>query len=159
MVDLDGYTMKKRLQQKLNIPYVDVDIALSMTRPLQITNAHWYRETDAARALEAFYLRRIEENRVCYETRHTELYRKRMDIYTQRLERIRAWKDTLPPGMKAVPSVRKAEPPGPYMFIRILRKSALTPQQKQTLRGQALNGDLDGAMRGYDRLLRETRKE
>lgn len=39
-------------------------------------------------------------------------------------------------------------------FLRMIGKSkSLTPQQKATLRGQALHGDLDGAMRGYEKIV------
>lgn len=38
-------------------------------------------------------------------------------------------------------------------FIRALRGSQLTAQQKRTLKGQALGGDLQGALKGYQRLL------
>lgn len=39
-----------------------------------------------------------------------------------------------------------------YPFLKMLRRSSLTPQQKATLRGQALHGDLSGAWAGYGRL-------
>lgn len=39
-------------------------------------------------------------------------------------------------------------------FLDIVRKSeVLTPQQKRTLRGQALHGDLPGAERGLKRIM------
>ena len=37
------------------------------------------------------------------------------------------------------------------VFLRHLKNSKLTLQQKRVLRGQALNGDLDGARRGLER--------
>ena len=40
------------------------------------------------------------------------------------------------------------------MFLRQLKESRLTLQQKRTLRGQALNGDLNGARRGLEKLER-----
>lgn len=44
-----------------------------------------------------------------------------------------------------------------FYFLRLLRdhKDSLTRQQVQTLRGQALAGDVDGAMRGLGRMLLE----
>ena len=39
-------------------------------------------------------------------------------------------------------------------FSDIVRKSSLTPQQKSTLIGQAVHGDMAGAQKGYDRLMR-----
>lgn len=39
-------------------------------------------------------------------------------------------------------------------FLVQLRHSRLTGQQKNTLRGQALGGDLEGAWRGFERLTR-----
>lgn len=38
-------------------------------------------------------------------------------------------------------------------FIKTLRGSQLTAQQKRTLKGQAVAGDLQGALKGYQRLL------
>ena len=40
------------------------------------------------------------------------------------------------------------------MFLDRLAKVKLTHQQKATLRGQALHGDLDGAWRGLERLVK-----
>lgn len=40
------------------------------------------------------------------------------------------------------------------VFLRRLKASSLTPQQKKTLRGLALNGDLSGARRGLEKLER-----
>ena len=37
-------------------------------------------------------------------------------------------------------------------FTDLLKRSTLTEQQKRTLRGQALHGDLEGARKGYRRL-------
>lgn len=37
-------------------------------------------------------------------------------------------------------------------FIVALKYSRLTAQQKRTLKGQALGGDLKGALRGFQRL-------
>lgn len=39
-------------------------------------------------------------------------------------------------------------------FLKALKGSQLTAQQKRTLRGQAVAGDLEGALKGYQRLLR-----
>lgn len=41
------------------------------------------------------------------------------------------------------------------MFLRHLKESGLTHQQKKTLRGKALHGDLAGAWKGLERLARE----
>lgn len=38
-------------------------------------------------------------------------------------------------------------------FIRLLNKYTLTKQQRKTLKGQAINGDLVGAKKGLARLL------
>ena len=39
-------------------------------------------------------------------------------------------------------------------FLNMIRTSkTLTNQQKATLRGQAIHGDLEGAMKGYQRLV------
>lgn len=39
-------------------------------------------------------------------------------------------------------------------FIKLLKNTPyLTPQQYRTLRGQAINGDLAGAEKGYARLM------
>lgn len=43
-------------------------------------------------------------------------------------------------------------------FIRYLRYLPLTIQQKRTLKGQALSGDLDGAYRGLDTLCLKNKK-
>jgi len=42
-------------------------------------------------------------------------------------------------------------------FIKSLKDSNLTRQQIKTLRGQALSGDVDGAKRGLEKILK--RKE
>ena len=40
-------------------------------------------------------------------------------------------------------------------FLKILRQNyrKLTPQQFKTLRGQAVNGDVDGATKGLEKIL------
>lgn len=39
-------------------------------------------------------------------------------------------------------------------FLTMVKRSrTLTPQQKSTLRGQALHGDIEGARKGYARLV------
>lgn len=38
-------------------------------------------------------------------------------------------------------------------FLRQLRKSGLTPQQKRTLKGQVLAGDFESAKKGYEKLM------
>jgi hypothetical protein len=42
-------------------------------------------------------------------------------------------------------------------FIKSLKDSNLTRQQIKTLRGQALSGDVDGAIKGLEKILK--RKE
>jgi hypothetical protein len=37
-------------------------------------------------------------------------------------------------------------------FIRLLNKYTLTKHQRKTLRGQAINGDLEGAKKGLEKL-------
>ena len=37
-------------------------------------------------------------------------------------------------------------------FIRLLNKYTLSKQQKKTLKGQAINGDLEGAKKGLEKL-------
>ena len=37
-------------------------------------------------------------------------------------------------------------------FIRLLNKYTLTKQQRKTLRGQAINGNLEGAKKGLEKL-------
>lgn len=39
-------------------------------------------------------------------------------------------------------------------FIKSLKSARLTAQQKRTLKGQALAGDLEGAQKGMEALLR-----
>ena len=38
-------------------------------------------------------------------------------------------------------------------FVRKLQKVNITKQQRKTLRGQAINGDLEGAEKGLDKIL------
>lgn len=38
-------------------------------------------------------------------------------------------------------------------FLRRLKEQGLTRQQIKTLRGQALSGDIDGAIKGLERIL------
>lgn len=40
-----------------------------------------------------------------------------------------------------------------YEFVKSLKKYPLTSQQRHTLKGQALSGDLDGAMKGLQKCL------
>lgn len=42
-------------------------------------------------------------------------------------------------------------------FIKSLREYPLTSNQRRTLRGQALSGDMDGARSGLRKILRRTR--
>lgn len=47
-----------------------------------------------------------------------------------------------------------------YCFLKQLKFSGLTAQQKKTLRGQAIAGDLEGAKKGFYKLMTtQTRKE
>ena len=45
-----------------------------------------------------------------------------------------------------------------WSFLKRLKNSGLTKQQFKTIRGQALAGDLQGAQKGLDRLMREKEK-
>lgn len=46
------------------------------------------------------------------------------------------------------------------VFLKRLKifKKVLTVQERKTLQGQALSGDLEGAKKGLDKLLKEKRK-
>ena len=37
-------------------------------------------------------------------------------------------------------------------FIRLLNKYKLSKQQRKTIRGQAINGDIEGAKKGLEKL-------
>lgn len=41
-----------------------------------------------------------------------------------------------------------------WIFLKALKRSSLTVQQKKTIKGQALAGDLLGAQKGFQRLTR-----
>lgn len=41
------------------------------------------------------------------------------------------------------------------VFIRSLKNLPLTKQQKRTLKGQAIAGDLDGAAKGLDKIIKQ----
>ena len=41
------------------------------------------------------------------------------------------------------------------VFIRSLKNLPLTRQQKKTLRGQAIAGDLDGAAKGLSKIIKQ----
>lgn len=41
------------------------------------------------------------------------------------------------------------------VFIRSLKNLPLTRQQKRTLKGQAIAGDLDGAAKGLDKIIKQ----
>ncbi len=43
-------------------------------------------------------------------------------------------------------------------FIKMVGKSPLTAQQKKTLRGQAIAGDLDGARKGFEKLMERVKQ-
>lgn len=47
-----------------------------------------------------------------------------------------------------------------YTFIKMLDKNKhrLSKQQYKTLRGQALAGDTDGAIKGYNRIIKRSGK-
>lgn len=52
------------------------------------------------------------------------------------------------------PRISRATFLNAHNFLEMVKRSpTLTPQQKRTLRGQALHGDLEGAMRGYKTLV------
>ena len=55
-------------------------------------------------------------------------------------------------------SPSKAKGSDLWVFIQELKHSGLTPQQKRTLRGQAIVGDLEGAKKGFQTLMRRKQK-
>lgn len=93
--DSSKYVMRKHLEAMLHIPYSDADIALANVRYVQVTNSRWYEKTIAADALEKLYLRRIEENHDRLVLNNCKIYHKREAIYKERLERVRAFKESL----------------------------------------------------------------
>ncbi len=40
-------------------------------------------------------------------------------------------------------------------FLKQLRKSGLSKQQKKTLKGQFISGDVQGALKGYTKLMKK----
>ena len=93
--DSSKYIMRKHLEALLHIPYSDADIALANVKYVQVTNSRWYEKTIAADALEKLYLRRIEENHGRLVLNNCKIYHKREAIYKERLERVRAFKESL----------------------------------------------------------------
>lgn len=91
MIDLSGMTKMRQLSLALNIPWNDIDVALAMVRPLQITNTRWYDKREACRALEAYYGDKLEFNRAKYRKTGTETYRRRERTCAERLARIREY--------------------------------------------------------------------
>lgn len=45
-----------------------------------------------------------------------------------------------------------------YKLLKTIHKSPLTAQQKKTLRGQAIAGDVEGAKKGFEKLMERVRK-
>jgi hypothetical protein len=45
-----------------------------------------------------------------------------------------------------------------YKLLKTIHKSPLTGQQKRTLRGQVLAGDVEGAKKGFERLTRRVKR-
>ena len=45
------------------------------------------------------------------------------------------------------------------VFIRSLKNLPLTRQQKKTLRGQAIAGDIDGATKGLNKIIKQAIQE
>lgn len=41
-----------------------------------------------------------------------------------------------------------------YKLLKAIHKSPLTAQQKRTIRGQVLAGDVEGAKKGFEKLMR-----
>lgn len=91
MIDLSGMTKMRQLSLALNIPWNDIDVALAMVRPLQITNTRWYDKREACRALEAYYKTKIEGNRERYRQTGARMYRQREQTCAERLARIREY--------------------------------------------------------------------
>lgn len=89
--DLSERIMQKHLVKSLSLPYVDVDVALSNIRYVQVRNARMYRAEDAFAALDEHYRRRIAENTAQYGARGADIFRRRAAVCTERLERVRKY--------------------------------------------------------------------
>lgn len=91
MIDLSGKIKMRQLSDMLRIPWIDVDVALAMVHPLQITNTRWYDKREACAALETYYTAKAELNREKYRQTGTETYRRRERTCAERLARIREY--------------------------------------------------------------------
>lgn len=89
--DLSDRVMQKQLVKGLSLPYVDVDVALSNIRYIQVRNSRMYRAEDAFAALETHYARRIAENTAQFEARGKEIFRRRAETCRARLDRVRKY--------------------------------------------------------------------
>ena len=54
--------------------------------------------------------------------------------------------------------MRTSTPTTPDWFIRMLKTAPITGQQKRTLRGLALHGDMEGAVNGLNTIMLRRRK-
>ena len=52
-----------------------------------------------------------------------------------------------------------SNPTTPDWFIRMLKTAPITGQQKRTLRGLALHGDMEGAVNGLNTLMLRSNKK
>lgn len=91
MVDLTNRVLMRHLTERLHVPWDDVDIALALVRPMKVKNARWYDATEAAKALEAFYVRRIAENQQRYSKSGAAIYRRWEARSAERLARVREY--------------------------------------------------------------------
>ena len=55
--------------------------------------------------------------------------------------------------------MRTSNPTTPDWFIRMLKTAPITGQQKRTLRGLALHGDMEGAVNGLNTIMLRSNKK
>ena len=55
--------------------------------------------------------------------------------------------------------IRTSTPTTPDWFIRMLKAAPITGQQKRTLRGLALHGDMEGAVNGLNTIMLRSNKK
>ena len=55
--------------------------------------------------------------------------------------------------------MRTSTPITPDWFIRMLKTAPITGQQKRTLRGLALHGDMEGAVNGLNTIMLRSNKK
>lgn len=79
-----------QLARELGVPSLDVTIGLSQLRTVQLSNARVYEREKALLAMEAYYRRVMKENRQLYAERRGKSYRKRAEMYANRLDIVMA---------------------------------------------------------------------